>query len=275
MAERLPKLKNIRLSWLIGGGLTLLLLLGLFYDVWRSYAVRTSLQATVRTVAHEAATGFLPFRPREALKAAMRGLEQRGIKPDPGSVTVAPDGYSLKISVYSDVMAYFAWIVGNPRMQFQAAAEAVVSLEGGGPVAALPRGDVAFALARSEDLLIGQNLVVMPSGALDLPEYAIKAWRIVGPEQLTVNAPATFEPLSSLKEIASHRDAFVAILKEMEGSTGVVQGFGLVAIDQETMQGGLSVRFMRSQVDGEAELILPGEHNFGLYQGGVPKVTIQ
>lgn len=267
--------RRFRLSWFIGGGILLLVLLGLFFDVWRSYAVRASLESNVRTVAREAAEGFLPYRPREAYEAAFRGLEQRGITPDPGSVVVSPDGYSLKISVYSDVVAYFAWIVGNPRMQFQATAEAVVRIEGGGPVAEQPRSAVAFALPLTEEFKIGQNLVIMPSGVPDLPDYAIKAWRIAAPDHLKVNERLVLEPLADLKEIASRRDAIAVIVTGMEGVTAKIQGFGAVALDDVTSQGGLNIRFIRSSLKGEPGTILPAEHDFGLSQGGVQQVAIR
>lgn len=267
--------KRFRVSWFIGGGILLLVLVGLFFDVWRSYAVRASLESNVRTVAREAAEGFLPYRPREAFEAAFRGLEQRGIKADPGSVTVSPDGYSIKVSVYSEVTAYFAWIVGNPKMKFQASTEAVVRMEGGGPVAEQPRSAVAFALVRTEDFKIGQNIVIMPAGAPDLPDFAIKAWRIASPEQLKVNERVVLEPLVSLQEIASRRDAIAVIVTEMEGYTAKIQGFGALALDDVTPRGGLNIRFIRSRLSGEPATILPAEHDFGLSQGGVQKVAVR
>jgi len=267
--------RRYRLSWVIGGGILLLVLVGLGFDVWRSYAVRASLEADVRTVAREAAEGFLPYRPREALAAAMRGLEQRGITPDPGSVIVSPDGYSLKISIHSDVIAYFAWIVGNPRMQFQALAEAVVQIEGGGPVAEQPRSAVAFALPLIEDFKIGPNLMIMPAGMPDLPGFAIKAWRIASPDHLKVNERVVLEPLDSMKEIASRQNAIAVIVTEMEGVTAKIQGFGAVAVDDITPRGGLKIRFIRSRLSGAPGTILPAEHDFGLSQGGVQKVVIR
>jgi hypothetical protein len=266
--------KNFRLSWFIGGGVVALILLGLFVDVWRSYAVKKSLEIDVYNVTKDAAQ-YLPFRPQEAVAAAMRGLEERGITPDPGSVSVDQDGYGMTISVISDVTAYFAWMVGNPRMKFQAEKHAVVKLDGGGPADEVLASEVALAIPVYTDFKVGQNVLISPSGDTAVPDYAVKAYALVRPDLLRVGDTAWIRPLESLKNYASPKTHVVVILANLSENRGRILGFAALDGGGVDDQGRIFGRFIRSQVSGELKRVLPQENDFGLLKGGTPKVEIR
>jgi hypothetical protein len=266
--------KRFRTSWFVGGGVVVLVLVGLFVDVWRSYAVKKSLEIDVRAVT-ESAAKYLPFRPQEAVAAAMRGLEERGIDPDQGSVTVDQDGYGMKVSVISDVTAYFAWMVGSPRMKFQAEAHAVVTLEGGGPADEVLASDVAFAMASYADFKVGQNVVISPAGDTAVPDYALKAYAVERPELLRVGDTATVRPLESLKNYASPKTHVVVILAEVSENRGRILGFAALDGGGVDDQGRVLGRFIRSKIAGDLKRSLPQENDFGLVKGGEPKVEVR
>lgn len=270
-------MKNFRFSWFIGGGLVLLLLVGLFFDVWRSYAVRKSLEIDVRRVAEDCAK-YLPFRPKEAVEYGVAALNQRGIKVDPGAVSVSQDGYSVKVSVISDVAAYFAWIVGSPRLRFAAQTEAEVELVGAGPVESVPADGIALVVLRYEDFRLRSLVGLSPSGDTNVPDYAMKAWRISGSGTIRVGDTVTLAPIQDfgyIKDYASPVPLTVAIVDLSEGERARVQGFGALGFEGVNADGQLTGRFVRAQAQGAPQVFLPAENDFGYVRGGTPRVTLK
>ncbi|MEK8023620.1 MAG: hypothetical protein AAB229_07410 [Candidatus Hydrogenedentota bacterium] len=266
--------QEVKPTWLIGGGLGVLLLAGLFFDVWQSYARRKNLEFEVADVAGIAAK-YLPFRPREARQAAIVELEKRGLPVSDGSVTVAPDGYSLEIYVNAEATAYFAWIVGNPKMQFQAKKSVSVELDGGGPVEEYPALECGFAIKGYEGFSVGQNVIISLSGDTDVPDYAVKAYRIKGPANLVVGQKAVLEPMSSFENYASPQEAVVVILGEFEDNAAPVKGFAALDAEGLDQEGRITGRFIRKMVSGEIKTQLPADANFGLLKGGTPRYTFK
>lgn len=270
--------KNFRISWFIGGLVVVILLVGLFFDIWRSYAVRKSLEIDVRTITQDCAK-FLPFRPREAVEYGIAALNQRGIPADPGSVTVAADGYSVRVSVISDVAAYFAWIVGSPRLKFAAQSEAEVVLAGAGPVESVPSAEVALVIGRYKDFKLRNLVALSPSGDSSVPDYALKAWRLASTGgEIRVGDSVTLAPLRDfqhLKDYASSAPLTVAIVTGLEGERATVQGFGALSFEGLNADGQVTGRFIRAQAQGAPNVFLPSEHDFGYVRGGTPRITLK
>lgn len=271
-------MKNFRTSWFVGDLVVVILLAGLFFDVWRSYAVRKSLEIDVRTITQDCAK-FLPFRPREAVEYGVAALNQRGIPADPGAVTVAADGYSVRVAVVSDVAAYFAWIVGSPRLKFAAQSEAEVVLVGAGPVESIPATEVAFVIGRYNDFKLRNLVGLSPSGDSSIPDYALKAWRLAATGgEITVGESVTLAPLGDfqhLKDYASPAPLTVAIVTGLEAERATVQGFGALSFEGLNADGQLTGRFVRAQAQGAPKVFLPSEHDFGYVRGGTPRITLK
>ncbi len=270
-------MKNFRFSWFIGGSIVVLVLAGLFFDVWRSYAVKTSLESEVRRITMDCAK-FLPFRLREAVDYGLAALEAQGIKPDPGSVTVSADGYTVNVSVVSDVVAYFAWIVGNPRMKFQARAEAEVTLVGSGPVESVSTGEIALAIPHYDDFRLLTQVGISPSGDSGAPEYALKAWRVSGSGTVSVGDTVTLQPVADfayLKEYSSPSPLTVVIFNGLQGNRAQVFGFAALSFEGVTEDGQVTGRFVRAQAQGAPQVFLPKENDFGYVRGGTPRVTLK
>lgn len=266
--------QEVKPTWLLGGGLLFVVLAGLFFDVWQSYARRKNLEYQVREVAGEAAK-YLPFRPREAVQAGILELQKRGLPADQSNINVSPDGYGLEVSVSAEATAWFAWIVGYSKIPYQAKQDVVVELAGGGPVEDYPAAQCALAIVGYSDFSIGQNVVISASGDSAAPDYALKAWHVKGPATVTVGAPATVETVGDLKNYASPQELVVVILGDLEGNMAPVKGFAALDATGIDDQGRLTGRFIRKLVAGETKKVLPSEANFGLLRGGTPKVTFK
>lgn len=264
--------QEIKPVWLIGGGIAVVFLIGLFYDVSQTYFRKKSLERTVYGIA-ESAASYLPYRPADAVTHALAKLNQEGLKS--ATVLVKPDGSSIEISVSSDVTAYFAWIVGSSRLSFQAKKTADVIMEGDDPVDELSRGEVAFALVDYKDFKFLENLVIWPSGDTGAPDYGVKAHVLMGAESVAVGQKVTFGPLASFEKYSSPAKLFVAILGPAQDGTAVVQGFAALdgrGIDEE---GRIIGQFIKQKVSGEVKKKLPQENSFGLVRGGQPRVIIK
>lgn len=270
-------MKNFRFSWFIGGSIVVLVLGGLFLDVWRSYAVKTSLESKVKQITLDCAK-FLPFRPREAVDYGLAALEAQGIKPDPGSVTVSADGYTVNVAVNSDVVAYFAWIVGNPRMKFQANAQAEVDLVGSGPVESVSSREMAFAILHYDDFRLLTQVGISPSGDSGVADYAIKAWRVASSGDVKVGDTVTLQPVRDfayLKEYTSPSPLTVVILNGLQGDRANVFGFAALSFEGVNEDRQVTGRFVRAQAQGAPQVFLPKENDFGYVRGGTPRVTLK
>ncbi len=265
---------RVRASWFVGGVLFTLFLVGLFWDVWRSYSSRFALERDVRRAVQQGAQ-HLPFKPREAMDAALGVLKEEGIEPKPGSVTVSPDGRTLTVSVISEATAYAAWIFGSTTMKFQAESVADVKLKGGGPVDQMQAAEVAFAIPRYDGFQTGQNVVVFPSGDTDLPDYVLPAWKLAGADLFKANTAARFESLPSLADYGKPQTVYVALLSDIENHRGTIKGFAALKVTGMNENGSIAGQFVRLQIDGNLEKVLPEENNFGLLRGGTPEVTFR
>ncbi|RMH59648.1 MAG: hypothetical protein D6679_01245 [Candidatus Hydrogenedentota bacterium] len=270
-------LKEVRLSWLITGVVVLVILLGLFFDIWRTYAVRKSLEHDVVAAAKEAGA-FLPFRPRQAVEAGLDALRKRGLKPGPTSVVVGKDGKTIDVSIRSEVRAYFAWLVGAPKLKFTALARGEVVVEGGGPVSELERSDIAFALRRYDSFRVGQEIVVWPSASGDVPGYAVKAFRVSGPRFLRVGEEVELALEENLAKFSSKSGQIVVIFEpESDGEEMVGTVVGFAAIDASIVdeKGRLVCRTVKKRLEGEEENRLGAAHDFGVWRGGVSRMKVK
>ncbi len=266
-------MKRSRSPWFFGGILVSIALLGLSWDFFRVYSERKRVQSEIRGVAENSAH-YLPFRPLEAVKAAMRGLEEHGLKADPGSVSVSPDGYRVNISVISEVAAYMAWMIGNPRMKFRAEAVARVDMEGATPCDELRREEISFAVVNYDGLGADRPLVVNPAGGVGSGD-GLMAYRVRGEAVLKVGDRVACHPVDSLKEYASRRLLLVVILSQPTDGAAAIQGFAAFSVGGIDEGGRLTGQLVRMQAEGEPVRRLNSENDFGLLRGGVPKVVIQ
>lgn len=268
-------MKNLRISWIVTGIIVLVILFGLFLDMWRTYTVRKQLEHDVKAVTQDAAQ-YLPYRPAAAVEAGLRGLEQRGIKPDLASVTVDKDGNSLDIMATSEVAAYFAWIVGSPTLPFAASAHAEVVVAGGGPVASMPAKEVAFAIEEYDDFKLGQQILIWPGAAANLPDYAIAAYTPGGKDPLAVGEAVSATPISNLADYASKGLRNVVILSQLDKAAGraVIRGFATIELQGIDEGNRLSGRFIKRRIAGTPARVLPADNDFGLWQGGTLDIKV-
>lgn len=271
--------QEIKPVWLIGGGIGILFVLGLFYDVGQTYFRRKNLERTVRNVAEESAK-HLPYRPQDAVTHGLALLQQHGYEPSPSSVTVRPDGSAVEVSVTSAATAYFAWLVGSPKLEFQAKAGAEVSIEGGGPLDEMAREEIAFALFDDpEDPLrnhLRENVLISASGETGVPDYAVKAYLVTAPNTLVVGQKARFALMPSTERFNSPGEWFVVILGPAEeGEMATVKGFAALDSPGLDEKGRILGRFVQKKIAGDLKAQLGEENNFGLVRGGTHRVSVK
>lgn len=270
-------MKNFRFSWAIVGGIAAILCVGLFYDMWRTYILKAKLEYDVKVAAEEAGK-YLPFRPLEALAAGKRTLEEKGYAVDQGAnMDVTTDGRQFTISMYSQTYAYFAWIVGNPRLPFAAKAKADVIMEGGGPAQLLPRNQIAFAIGGLKEFAAGSQTVIWPSGTLEAPDFAVVAYAFDGKDPVRVGDKVGLTAMPALSNYSSKEVRYLVILSDvdLEAQKAVVKGFAgfnVLSIDGDQK---LLGKFVKKQIEGVPERQLPAEHDYGLLQGGAFRVEVK
>lgn len=266
-------MKNLRISWLIGGGIALLFLFGLSWDVIQSYTSRKSLEIKVRNAA-EAGSKFLPFQIKEARDASLTYLKEHGIEPKAEFVSITPDGKKLNVSVISEVSTYVAWIFGSASMKFQGNSTAEVTLKGGGPVEKMNLEEIAFCIENYADFKPGQNIVLWASGDSEVPSYGIKIWKASGDSELNVGKKINIEPITELQQLKEKKIYYVLMLEKVSGNQGTIAGFSAFNGAGLTQSGNLAGQFIRHQIGGTLTRELPEKNNFGLSRGGTPQVKI-
>lgn len=274
------ELRSFRFSWFFVGGGVLVILLGLFFDIWRTYAVKKSLESNVKSFAENAA-GYLPYRPHEAIDYATREIEGKyGMKRDDPNVNVRVlnEGRRVEVEVVSDVAAYFAWMVGKSRLRFGARAVADVTIAGGGPVASLPRTEIAVAVKAVEEFALGQQFAFVPWSP-DIPGYALPLFAInpSAGNEVRVGAIVDVIPLSSFADFSSPGVRKAAML-EFAGdglSRAKVRGFAALDLRRVPGEEKLTGKFTTMRISGEPSADLPSSANFGLFQGGTPSVKVR
>lgn len=279
----------MRIRWapIIMGIVCVSIAVAMVRDVWATYSDRRALENRVAAVAREAAR-HLPYDIPGAMRTVTEGLEGAGVE-------VAPDGTSITVRASESTYAWFAWLFGKPRLYFKAEETVRIALEGGGPVGALPSGEVLLAIGRRDDLLPGIFVALTPArpGALDplwIYAYDIEA----GDDLVAVGDVVSLRPLS--EETAAKARALaesdpdvergmvrpdsprlprVAVV-DVAGETGTVVGFAafLLAADEGDGKIRGSLREVLLEADPGAPGPRPGftPRDFGLRRAGQVRI---
>lgn len=239
--------------------------------------MKKTLERNVRIVANTAAE-YLPFDPQGAVDAGLRGLEERNIQPDMASVSVSSDRKTLKISAVSEVRAYFAWMVGQTTLRFGAAAQANVSIKGGGPVAELPTKEISFGFMKPKRFKLGQNLAFVPESP-EAPEWGLRLYSLSGVDKtlVTVGQEIEVEPFRSLGKFGSPGVRKVVIISRSDTNTQTskVLGFAVLQVRGfDDKAGMLRGQFVKKRLDGEPSRRLTSANDFGAWMGGTTEVTV-
>ncbi|OIO27389.1 MAG: hypothetical protein COS94_01500 [Candidatus Hydrogenedentes bacterium CG07_land_8_20_14_0_80_42_17] len=261
-------MKKAKTSRIVGVLILLLILFGLSLDFWRASRAKNDIELKVKKAVEEAAM-YLPYRPHEAVQAGLSALESMKINSDPGSVTVTPDGYALKISIYSDVPSFFSWIIGFSKIRFKAEKEARIEVDGAAPCDEVSADQVLFGIVPEAPVSFDRDITIERGR-----DKSNRAFDISGKAMLKVGDKPVLKEIASFEKIALHDRTIAVILSRRGELEPEILGFGALEIIGTDSEGNLRARFIQSQVEGDPKVLLSKEHDFGLRRGGTPRAVI-